>query len=76
MNRQYFEIDGYWKDDNTEFEGYIVTNFDDAEVDEEGNEVDDNVFFYGLDEEEIKQAIEDGENTGLEFVITDYRKCE
>lgn len=64
--RQYFLIDGYWKDDNTAFNDYLVTNYDDAEDD------DDNVFFYGLEESEIKQAIESGKDTSLEFVITSY----
>ena len=68
MNRKYFEISGYWKDDQSEFEGYVVTNYDDCE---EGVD-DDAIFHYGLSEEEIIQAIEDGDDTGLEFVITSY----
>ena len=74
MSRKYFSIEGYWKDDKTEFSG-IVTNYDDAELDEDGNEVDDDIFYYGLDEDEIKEAIEMGEDTALDFVITSYEEC-
>ena len=64
----YFKISGYWKDeDNSEFSGYIVTDSD--SVDEEN---DDLIFFYGLSENELKEAIELGEDTALEFVITSY----
>lgn len=70
---KYFSVDGYWKDDKVEFEGNIIKEFDDAE---ESEELDDMIFFYGLDEEEIKKSIEQGEEedeeNGLEFVITSY----
>jgi len=67
----YFEIDGYWKDDKSEFCGYIVKDTDDV-IEEE----DDSIFFYGITESSIKAAIEAGENGDHEFVITDYRKTE
>jgi hypothetical protein len=67
---KYFSIDGYYKDDKSEFYGYIVREFDD--VDEE---LDDHIFFYGLSEDEIKQAIDDGgENNICDFVITAYEE--
>jgi len=65
--RKYFEIEGYFKDDKTPINGSIITNYDDVE---EG--IDDKIFFYGMEESEIISAIEEGENTALEFVITGY----
>jgi hypothetical protein len=62
----YFLINGYFKDDKSEFSGYIVKDMDDA------GEDDDNVFFYGLSENDIKDAIEHGEDTVHDFVITSY----
>lgn len=62
-----FLINGYWKDDKSEFNNYLVSSYDDC------NE-DDDVFYYGMDENEIVGAIKDGEQTNLEFVITSYTK--
>lgn len=65
--KKYFKISGFWKSDNTKFTDYVVTNYED-----DGDE-DDNIFFYGLDEDEIKNAINQN-TTCLEFVITSYTK--
>lgn len=67
----YFSIYGYWKDDKEEFGPYIVKATHDI-IEEE----DDNIFFYGLSEDEIKEAIELGEDTVHDFVITEYYKHE
>jgi len=69
-----FSISGYWKDDQSEFEDYLVSSGD---YDEEStpDKVDEQIFFYGLNEEEIKQMIEDGLETGEDFVITSYEVC-
>jgi hypothetical protein len=64
---QKFSINGYYKDDKTPFEGYIVKSTHDVIEDE-----DDSIFYYGLDEVAIKAAIEAGENTCEDFVITSY----
>jgi hypothetical protein len=61
-----FLISGYWKDDKTEFQDYLVTDYD-------GVQEDDDYFYFGINEEEIKEAIELKEETGLEFVITTYK---
>lgn len=66
---KYFSIDGYWKDDNSEFNDYIVKEFDDVD-----DETDDSIFFYGLSETAIKEAITMGEESMLEFVITSYEE--
>lgn len=64
-----FEISGYWKDDGNEFSGLLVNEFDDCP---EGMN-DDDIFFYGLSEENIKEAIELKEDTIHDFAITSYK---
>ena len=49
-----FSIDGYFVDDNTEFSGYLVSAYDDTPEDDDG----DDIFFYGLSEQDIVDAIE------------------
>jgi len=69
---KYFSVEGYWKDDRSEFGGYIVKEFDDVEENEED---DDLIFYYGLSESDIQQAIEDEKNgveDSLDFAITYY----
>ena len=68
---RYFSINGYYKDDKSEFEGLIVKEYDDAEEDENR---DDKIFYYGLSETEIQQAIADGGDDALEFVITSFEE--
>lgn len=65
---KYFEISGFWKDDKLKFSDYIVKEYDDS------GENDEDIFYYGLGEEEIKQAILEAWDTNLEFVITDYKE--
>lgn len=65
---KYFEISGYWKDDKSEFSRYIV-----SENDEIIDDVDDDlIFYYGMNEEDIKDAIKLGKKTANDFVITSY----
>lgn len=68
---KYFSINGYYKDDKSEFEGLIVKEYDDAEEDENR---DDQIFYYGLSETEIQKAIADGGDDMLDFVITSYEE--
>jgi hypothetical protein len=72
--RKYFEIEGYWKDDKTEFNGYIVTNFDDHE--ENGEFSEEQIFYYGIEEYELEEMIDLGEDTIEDFVVTAYREIE
>ena len=74
MDAEYFYISGYWKDDKTEFEDYLVSAYDDSPDDERFE--DSGIFFYGMSEKDIKDAIKNGENTGLDFVITSYYKAD
>lgn len=62
----FIKIDGYWNDDKTEFYGYLVSQ--NEEVDKEN---DDSIFFYGLTLDYVASNL-NNENTGLEFTITNY----
>jgi hypothetical protein len=72
MKIKYFSINGYWKDDQKEFKDYIATNREEhnskMRIPEEG------IFYYGLTENRIKNAIDQGYDHPLEFVITSYTK--
>ena len=69
---EFFYISGYWKNDKSEFKDYLVTSADDF-LDDDGDDYD--IFYYGMTEKDIKDAIKDGEKTDLEFVITSYSKA-
>ena len=68
---RYYYITGYWKDTNENFEDYIIK---DGDFEEGQGLNDDDVFFYGLSEEEIKEAINLKWDSELEFVITEYKE--
>ena len=61
-----FIVDGYWKDNKSKFQGYLINEFDDVP---DGFK-DDDIFYFGLSEKDLKDSSEDDE---LEFVITDYK---
>ena len=68
--REYYTVDGYWKDDKSEFRDLIVTNFDDVE--ENGMFGEDEVFLFGFSEqmlEELKDV-----NNNDDFIVTNYTK--
>lgn len=73
MNKQaknkLYLISGYWKDDKSEFNNYLVSEFHDVP---EGHK-DDDIFYFGLSESNIKEAIKEKENNSLDFVITSYK---
>jgi hypothetical protein len=66
MENKLIKIDGYWLDDKTEFNGYIVSQQE--EIDEVN---DEDIFYYGLTLDYIEKNIL-SEKTGLDFVITRY----
>jgi hypothetical protein len=68
MENKLIAISGYWKDDKTEFNDYLVSEWD--EIDEVN---DDNIFFYGLSLEFIKSNLNNLDGI-LEFVITSYKE--
>ena len=62
-----FSIDGYYANNKDAFQGYAV-----AELHHTPDGWDDsNIFFYGLSESDIQQAISSGEPID-DFVITSY----
>ena len=80
QDTNFFTINGYWKDDKTKIEGALISvemprkSANDIQYDTETNGVkDEGIFYYGLDESDIKRIIEQGEeNDQVDFVITDY----
>lgn len=69
----FYSINGYWKGDKTEFENYVVSQFDDIPS-ETDPYTDDDIFFYGLGESDLLEAIELKEETGHDFIITSFTK--
>jgi hypothetical protein len=67
---KYFEIDGYWLYSKEPFSGYVVKEFDDVIED------DDIVFFFGMSENDLQQAIKLKEDTTLDFVVTSYQEIK
>jgi hypothetical protein len=63
---KYFSINGYWKDDLTSIVCALVREYDDSAED------DDDIFYYGLSEKDIEEAIKNPSESALEFVITSY----
>ena len=70
---KYFSINGYWKDDNSEFNGYIVKEYNDVEEDEQA---DDRIFEYGWSETDLKVAVAGGDAILLDFVITSFEEIK
>jgi hypothetical protein len=70
---KYFRINGYYKDDKSEFEGLIVKEYDDAEEDENR---DDQIFYYGLSDNDLKHSVDTGGNDMLDFVVTSYEEID
>ena len=64
---KYYYVSGYWKDNNEEFEDYLVV-IGDEDVDRE------DVFFYFSSVSELNDAIRCGKNSVHDFVITSKQK--
>jgi hypothetical protein len=67
-----FYIDGYWKDDKSSLDSLLVVDTDDCPEEV----IEEDVFFFGLSEQDIQSAIAAGEDTIHDFVITKYCKEE
>ena len=63
-----FSISGYWKDDKTPIENYIVTST--MELLRE----DEEIFMYGLTAEELASMVQRGEDTEYDFVVTSWEE--
>ena len=70
----FFSINGYWIDDKEPFEGLIVYEYDSEPDDDDAPYGDEDIFFYGFSESDLEEAIELGEDTIEDFVITSYYK--
>lgn len=68
--RKYYSISGYWKDSKESFENLVVTNYNDVEIG--GIFKEEDIFYFGLNSDDIEYAIKDGEDTIEDFVITKY----
>ena len=63
-----FTVYGYWKDDGSSIDGLLITDYSCVP----DGYTEDDIFFFGLSEDDIKLEIELGEETGGDFVITRY----
>ena len=77
---KFFLVNGYWKDDKEPIIEALISidvpiiDAEDVRDDTLVNGVrDDEIFYYGLDEDEIKRIIKEGDkNDHVDFVITSY----
>ena len=68
-----YKISGYWKDDPDDvFVNELVHDYDSVP---EGL-VEEDIFYFGLSEQNIIDRIADGEMGIDEFVITSYERVE
>lgn len=63
-----FSVDGYFLDDESEFSNYLIAEYDNTP----NGYSDEDIFFYGLDEDTIKRCIAEKDPVG-DFLITEYR---
>lgn len=68
-----FIISGYWKvDTDVKFTGCLVTSRERNVTDPSPS--NEQYFFYGINEQDIKNAIELKEKSEYEFIITSYKR--
>jgi len=70
---KYFSINGYFKDDKSEFNGFIVKEYDDSEEDENR---EDQIFYYGLSDNDLQHSVDTGGNDILDFVVTSFEEID
>lgn len=63
-----FSINGYWKNDRSSIDGCLVK---DGPV---NSRTDDTIFFY-MTENELREAVRQGEKSQFEFVVTSYEEA-
>lgn len=68
MKNKVFKVKGFWKNDKSEFEDYLISECEGVPK----GYADDQIFFHGLSEKQIKDAIKQGVNSEFEFVMTEY----
>jgi hypothetical protein len=68
-----FQVDGYFKPANSDcdyFKGSLI--YEELDLDDGDTFVDEDIFFFGLDERAIKSLIQLGDSSGEDFTITSY----
>lgn len=65
-----FLINGYWADDETPLDNVVIVDTDSPPA----GMIDEEIFYYGLEEDDIKSHILTGEPVDNEFVITSYEE--
>ena len=71
---QVFSISGYFPNEDGSkdyFVGQLVAEYDHVP----GGYDEDDIFYFGMSETQIQEAIEDGDDSG-EFVITGYEEVK
>jgi hypothetical protein len=68
-NWDMFSVNGYFKDDKTEFESYIITSWDCLPVGWEEEEI----FHFGLSYKNLLHNLTTGGDDGLDFVVTNIK---
>lgn len=71
---KYYAIDGFWKDTNENFSERIVASKE--YTDGVPDYIDEQIFFYGLTQEDLQDYVVRGWNTDLEFIITGFEETE
>lgn len=71
---KYYNITGFWKDTNENFTDRIVVSEDYNET--VPDHIDEQIFFYGLDEKNLEASVLSGWDTDLEFVIVEFEETE
>lgn len=72
---RFFEIEYNYKEQPMEQNSIaIVTN---AEYNTEvfSDEVDEQIYYYGLDTDSLKQLVEQGHSSKEDFVVFDFKPC-
>jgi len=72
MEATIFSVNGFWKDDKEKFSDYLICDCDGVPT----GYNDGRIFFHGMSEAEIKEAIELKWDTVHDFVITSYAIVE
>lgn len=71
---KYFEITGFWKDTNENFTKIVASgDYDENTI---PDYIDEQVFYYGLDKEQLKDCAAFGWNTDLEFVVLTFQEIK
>ena len=68
-SQKVFQVMGYWKNDKSSIDGYLISECEGVP----NGYSDEQIFFHGLSEDQIKIAIKQGAHSEFEFVITEYK---